>query len=68
MASTLETAVGAVTLGGIVGVVEIESWVEAKMADRVAVNEGPRPPRGAQRRWLRIRISAKWPSEWSKIR
>lgn len=58
MAKTLETASEAVTVGGILGVAEMESWVEARTADTDDPNAGPKPPTGAQRRSLRVAISA----------
>lgn len=50
VASTLDTCVAPVMPGGMVGVVEIESLVEVKIAESVAESEVPRPPTGAQRR------------------
>lgn len=45
-------------LAGTVGVVESESCVDLKMADTVALNDGPSPPTGAQSRGMRVLISA----------
>lgn len=50
MASTLDTAEFAVTLGGMVGVTETEDGVLVPTAVIVADKDDPKPPTGAQRR------------------
>lgn len=49
------------------GVAEMENCVELAIADIVASNEVPKPPTGAQRRLLRVVISARSSKSQRKI-